>query len=42
MHDSKAQKQARISEEMGCTWEARAAEVLKVVAAGMAGKNGSR
>ena len=42
MHDSKAQKQARISEVMGCTWEARAAEVLKVVAAGMAGKNGSR
>jgi glycosyltransferase involved in cell wall biosynthesis len=36
--DSEAQRQARIGEVMGCTWEARAAEVLKVVAAGMARK----
>ena len=41
-HDSAAQKQARISEVMGCTWEARATEVLKVVAAGMAAKSGRK
>jgi glycosyltransferase involved in cell wall biosynthesis len=38
-NDSEAQKQARIDEVTGCTWEARAAEVLNVVAAGMAEKH---
>jgi len=40
--DSAAQKQARIREVTGCTWEARAAEVLKVVAAGMAENSRAR
>ncbi len=41
IHDSEAERKARIQEVMSCTWEARAAEVLRVVAAGMARKIGS-
>ncbi len=40
--DSEVQRQARIDEVMGCTWEARAAEVVKVVAAGLARKQVNR
>jgi glycosyltransferase involved in cell wall biosynthesis len=40
--DSPAEKQARIREVMGSTWEARASQVLKVVADVLARKKGGR
>ena len=40
--DSGAEKLARVTEVMGSTWDARAAEVLKVVEAGMANKQSGR